>query len=81
MFKFIIVIIVAWFIGVWGWCQIIGSIQNIFTRKRLLFTLFSWIVIMIAGAHVAIYVFDSWQALLIGYGISLLQVLSAGKIE
>ena len=50
MLKFIIILIVAWFVGVWGWSQIIGSIQNLSTRKSLLFPLILWVVIMSAGA-------------------------------
>lgn len=39
MFKFIIVTVIAWFVGVLGWAQIIGSMQNLQIRRDLLFTL------------------------------------------
>ena len=39
MLKFIIVAVIAWLVGVFGWAQIIGSIQNLKIRKNLLFTL------------------------------------------
>ena len=81
MLKFIIILIVAWFVGVWGWSQIIGSIQNLSTRKSLLFPLILWVVIMSAGACFAIFYFDGLWALVIGYCISILQVISSGKIE
>ena len=51
MMKFIIIATIAWLVGVFGWAQIIGSIQNIRTRKNLLFTLMLWIIIMVAGAY------------------------------
>lgn len=81
MVKFILIAVIAWLIGVLGWAQIIGSIQNIRTRKNLLFPLILWISIMVAGAYFAIMTFDSMWALVVGYAISFVQIIRSGKIE
>lgn len=81
MLKFIIVAVIAWFVGVFGWSQIIGSIQNIRIRRNLLFTLILWTIIMGVGAYFAITTFSSLWAMVIGYGISFIQIISSGKIE
>lgn len=81
MLKSIIVAVVAWLVGVLGWAQIIGSIQNIRIQKNLLFTLILWAIIMGAGAYFAIAVFSSLWALIIGYGISFVQIIISGKIR
>jgi len=81
MLKFIIVAVIAWLVGVFGWAQIIGSIQNLKIRKNLLFTLVLWIVLMGIGAYFAIVTFDSLWALIVGYAISFVQIISSGKIE
>ena len=81
MWKFAIIAVVSWLVGVFGWAQIIGSIQNIKTRKNLLFTLILWIVILSVGVYASIAHFDSLAALLVGYIISLLQILRSGRIE
>ena len=81
MIKFILVAVLAWLLGVFGWAQIIGSIENIRTRKNLLFTLILWIIIMATGAYFAIMTFDGMWALVIGYAISFVQIIRSGKIE
>lgn len=81
MLKFIIVAVIAWLVGVFGWAQIIGSIQNLKIRKNLLFTLVLWIVLLSSGAYFAIVTFDSLWALIVGYAISFVQIISSGKIE
>ncbi len=81
MLKFIVVAVIAWIVGVFGWSQIIGSLQNLSARKGLLFTMLLWIVIMGAGAYVAIVKFAAVWPLVIGYGIALVQTLSAGRIS
>lgn len=81
MLKFILIAVLSWLIGVFGWAQIIGSLQNIKIRKNLLYTLILWIVILGVAAYVAIAHFNGLWALLAGYIISLLQVLGSGKIE
>ena len=81
MIKFVIIAAIAWLVGVLGWAQTIGSIQNIRTRKNLLFTLILWIIIMVSGAYFAITTFDSMWALVVGYAISFVQIIRSGKIE
>ena len=79
--KFIIVAVLAWLVGVIGWAQIIGSLQNLYIRKNLLFTLILWIVIMALGAYFAIVKFNSLWALIAGYIISFVQICSSGRIQ
>lgn len=81
MLKFIIIAIIAWVLGVWGWAQIIGSIQNIRMRKNLLFALLLWVLVMAVGAYIAIATFNSLWALVVGYAISFFQIILSGKIE
>lgn len=81
MLKLIIVAVVSWIIGVLGWSQIIGSIQNLALRKKLLFTMIFWIIIMCAIAFVSIVKLDSLLALAIGYAISFVQVARSGRIQ
>lgn len=81
MFKFIIAATIAWLGGVLGWTQMIGSIQNLRVRKSLLYTLLLWIVLMALGTYCAIITFNSLWALIVGYTISFIQVISSGKIE
>ena len=81
MLKFIIVAVIAWLVGLFGWAQIVGSIQNLRIKKYLLFTMILWAVIMAAGAYFAIITFDSTWALVVGYGISFVQIIRSGKIE
>ena len=81
MIKTVLAAICSLFLGLFGWAQIIGSIQNLSSRKSLLFTLILWIIIMI-GCGIF---FFTWMnasiGLVIGYVVSLLMVLSSGKIE
>ena len=63
--KFIIIAVAAWLIGVLGWAQIIGSIQNISRRKELWLPLLLWSIIMVAAAYFAITKFDGLIPLLI----------------
>lgn len=86
MLKFIIILVLAWLVGVFGWAQIIGCLQRIPSRKgglvgMLLFTLVLWLAIMGVGAYFAITKFDGLIPLLIGYGVSFVMVISKGKIE
>ena len=81
LLKFIIIAAVAWILGVFGWAQIIGSLQNIKTRKSLAFTLVLWIVIMAVGGYIAIAVLQNTWALVVGYLISFIQVKAQGRIS
>ena len=79
--KFIIIAVAAWLIGVLGWAQIIGSIQNISRRKELWLPLLLWSIIMGAAAYFAITKFDGLIPLLIGYVISFISIITQGRIE
>ena len=81
MLKFVLVAAAAWLLGVFGWSQIIGSLQNMKAQKGLAFTLVLWVVLLAVGAYVAIAVFSSTWSLVIGYAIALLQTFAAGKIQ
>ncbi len=87
MMNFVVMIgvgIGAYVLGVFGFAQIIGSLQNA-SRRGTAFTLFTivlWTVILIGGwflmhtfapSHKIVYY--------IATGISLLQILGAGRIE
>lgn len=81
MWKFIIILVLAYVVGVFGWSQVIGSLQNLSTRKGLAFTLILWLAILGVGAYFAIAKFDGLLPLAIGYGVSLVQTLFSGKIQ
>lgn len=81
MLKFIIIAAIAWVVGVFGWAQVIGSVQNIKERPNLWLTLILWNAILIIVAYIVTTKFEGLVPLGIGYIISLIQVLSSGKIE
>ncbi len=81
MLKFIIIAAIAWVVGVFGWAQVIGSVQNIKERPNLWLTLILWNAILIIVAYIVTTKFTGLVPLGIGYIISLIQVLSSGKIE
>lgn len=81
MLQFVIIAAVCWMIGVWGWAQIVGSLQNIAVRKNLIFTMILWIVVMGLGAYFAVMKFNGLVPMLVGYGISLVQILGSGRIS
>ena len=81
MLKFIIIAAIAWVVGVFGWAQVIGSVQNIKERPNLWLTLILWIAILIIVAYIVTTKFAGLVPLGIGYIISLIQVLSSDKIE
>lgn len=80
MLKFIIILVLAFLVGSFGWSQIIGSLQR-GLRGPFLFTFFLWIAIIAVGAYFAIAKFEGLIPLLIGYGASLIFALKQGKIE
>lgn len=70
----------SYLLGVWGWAQIVGSIQQ-FKLWRL-FTIILWAAILFGGWYAC----QRWRnediiALYIGYALSLFHILRAGKIE
>lgn len=81
MVKFILITVIAWLLGILGWSQIIGSIQNLRVKKNLLFTLILWAIVMATAAYFAIATFNGLWALVVGYSISFIQIISSGKVE
>ncbi len=81
MIRPFVVLAVSWFVGLLGWSQIIGSLQNIKSKQSLFLPIVLWSVIMILVAYLGIKVFNNPYALLVGYILSLLPVLKSGKIE
>lgn len=79
-----VVFFVSWVVGVFGFAQIIGSLQNLRERGAAMsaFTIIFWSVILIAlGVGVHYFLLDYRIVYYVGTGISLLQVLAAGKIQ
>ncbi len=74
----------AYILGVFGFAQIVGSLQNVRTRGIgiTLFTIILWSAILVGGwflmhtfapSHSVIYY--------IATGVSLIQILGAGRIQ
>ncbi len=75
-----ILLIVSYVVGVLGFTQIIGSLQA--KQKNFLVPILIWAVILVAVFFAARKLLPSKiLALYIGYGISLIQALCAGKIR
>ena len=87
MMNFVVMICVgigAYVLGLFGFAQIIGSLQNISRRgiALTLFTIVLWLLILIGGWFLMHTFAPSHRIIYyIATGISLLQILSAGKIE
>lgn len=76
----ILLLAVSYFAGVWGFAQIVGSLQT--KQKNFLVPILVWVVILAAIYFAARGLLHSeMSALYIGYGISLIQILLAGKIQ
>ena len=79
---FLIVAVVAFVVGVFGFSQIIGALQNISWRPGLIVPMLLWIAILAGGVWLELYLFPGQPLpLIIGYVISFLAVLSSGKIH
>jgi uncharacterized membrane protein YidH (DUF202 family) len=84
MLKIIIIAIATWALGVFGFSQVIGSIQNFKQRGAAasIITISIWIIILGAGYYtVNKYFSSSIVGLYIGYGVSLINVFMSGKIS
>lgn len=70
----------SYLLGVWGFCQIVGSIQ---TRQRgFLITITLWIMLLSIGVVLVRKLMPNQIATLcLGYLIALVSTLKAGKIE
>ena len=81
----ILVGIAGWVIGLFGWAQIIGSIQHAAERgaTKTFITIVLWIVILavFAGLFWKVFLTDYITAFLIGYAISLVMILMHGNVD
>lgn len=79
----LVVLGVAFTIGVFGFAQIIGSLQNIRSRGigKTLFTIILWVLILGGALMFGMNKFPQYKlAMYIGYGISFVRILFAGRI-
>ena len=81
----IVVAVIGLIVGVFGWAQIIGSIQHASERGAgmTLATIIIWTVILgaVALLFMNVVLTGHVKALLVGYAISLILVLAQGKVE
>ena len=83
-FLSIVFTFAGYYVGIWGWAQIIGSIQQFRNRgaKASFATILIWVVLI--GAATAIVYFFLLKyliAYLVGLGIGLVHILLSGKIH
>ncbi len=81
---FIVVLAVSFFVGVFGFAQIIGSLQNLGVRGIgiSLFTIILWAAILAGSFYLMKRIVpDEALAYYIGMGASLVSVLMQGKIQ
>lgn len=81
---FIVVLVLSYLFGVWGFCQIIGSIQHRFERsvRATVLTILIWIAILTGVFFLARAFFhNQMTAYYIGTGVSLLMTLLSGRIQ
>lgn len=74
----------TYFAGVWGFAQIVGSLQNIKQRgpKLTVFTVLLHTILLGAIAFAVLHFIPQFKiSLIVGYIISLVKILLAGKIE
>ena len=82
IFMFLVIAVIAFIVGVFGFSQIIGALQNISWRPGLIVPMLLWIAILVGGVWLELRLFPSHPIpLIIGYVVSLLAVLSSGKIH
>ena len=77
----VIIAVFSWIIGIFGWTQIIGSLQNVADQKKYFYTLIIWAIVVIGFAALVVAKFNGLWGLIIGYLISFIQILRSGKIE
>ncbi len=78
---FIVVVVIAWVVGVIGFSQIIGAIQNMKERPGLLMPMLLWILILAGGFFLEHYLLPEQPLpLIIGYAASFITVLAQGKV-
>lgn len=76
----LVLLVVSYVVGVLSFTQIVGSLQT--KQKNFLIPILVWGVILVAVFFAARKLLpEKMLALYIGYGISLIQTLCAGKIQ
>lgn len=70
MIQFILVLICTAFVGIYGWAQIIGSLQQMRKQKHLIITLLLWAALMYAVLYIAMTQHNGLIPCIIGYAIS-----------
>ncbi|MBE5037313.1 hypothetical protein INF35_05925 [Subdoligranulum sp. DSM 109015] len=81
---FFVVGFLAYLLGVFGFAQIIGSLQNVKRRGigMTLYTICVWVIILGIGWFIRYSVVpDQSFAYYLGTGISFVQILFSGKIQ
>jgi hypothetical protein len=80
VFLFILVAVVAFVVGIFGFAQIIGSLRT--RQKRFMLPILLWLVILVGEFFLArLIVLDYMKAFYIGTGISFIIMLLQKKIE
>ncbi|HHX23739.1 MAG TPA: hypothetical protein GX723_06980 [Thermoanaerobacterales bacterium] len=80
VFLFIVVAVVAFVVGIFGFAQIIGSLRT--KQKNFLLPIIIWLAILVGEFFLArLIVSDYMNAFYIGTGISLIIILLQKKIE
>ena len=78
------IVYIAYYAGVFGWAQIIGSFQHIHERSagETFATILIWLILL-GGLTALVYFVLSkfFIACLVGLSVSLLQMLFIGRIE
>ena len=82
IFMFLVIAVIAFIVGVFGFSQIIGALQNISWRPGLIVPMLLWMAILVGGVWLELHLFPGHPIpLIIGYVVSLIVVLSSGKIQ
>ena len=84
MFMFFVIAFLAYLLGLFGFSQIIGSLQNVKTRGAgmTVFTIAIWFVILMTGWFLRNrFAPEQDVAYYVATAVSFVQILLAGKIQ
>lgn len=85
--KYVLMIVfgvIGWFVGILGWAQIVGSIQQFRNRgpAASMYTIILWAILLGGATAIVFFLLRKYLvAYLIGLGIGLVQILFAGEIK
>ena len=79
MLKLVLIGAGAWLAGIFGFAQIIGSLQSLKSNRKYWFTLILWTVILAVLGYIAVVKLDGLLPLAVGYGFALVMVIGARK--